>query len=388
MNDELHLNVSLLRRRVPNLTTAARAAGIRPATVSNLCTGKIPVGRAEVRTLAILASLANCSIDDLIIRGSGASMIETGIKVLDLLAPVVRGGTVGLVARHGVGQLVMLAELFYRVKQRGYKTILWEPQYDAGDRYNIKKGMEDVLPQADFICESLDEVSEQIALLGTECDVILGADREIVISGELLALRERLQEAGIRPLTVALVDTRFNAPDEEVPYGPLDTLLRFDVDLASRKFFPAVDPLASTSTVLEGAQLEAAHLMIQQRSKKLLATHLMIQQRAKKLLRRYRELRFLVDKQGVEKIPETDVQTYYRGERLEAFLTQPFYTAEPYTKKPGEWLTLQGTLDNVRRIMEIRPLLGEEAVFRKKHVHIYRSTDLWGHQVMNTNISQ
>lgn len=338
MNDELHLNVSLLRRRVPNLTTAARAAGIRPATVSNLCTGKIPVGRAEVRTLAILASLANCSIDELIIRGSGASMIETGIKVLDLLAPVVRGGTVGLVARHGVGQLVMLAELFYRVKQRGYKTILWEPQYDAGDKYNIKKGMEDVLPQADFICKSLDEVSEQIALLGTECDVILGADREIVISGELLALRERLQEAGVRPLTVALVDTRFNAPDEEVPYGPLDTLLRFDVDLASRNFFPAVDPLASTSTVLEGAQLEAAHLMIQQR--------------AKKLLRRYRELRFLVDKQGVEKIPETDVQTYYRGERLEAFLTQPFYTAEPYTKRPGEWLALQETLDSVRRIMD------------------------------------
>lgn len=338
MNDELHLNVSLLRRRVPNLTTAARAAGLRPATVSNLCTGKIPVGRAEVRTLAILASLANCSIDELIIRGSGAAMIETGVKVLDLLAPVVRGGTVGLVARHGMGQLVMLAELFHRVKQRGYKTILWEPQYDAEDKYDIKKGMEDVLPQADFMCKSLDEVSEQISSLGSECDVLLGADREIVISGELLALRERLQEAGVRPLTIALVDTRFNAPDEEVPYGPLDTLLRFDFDLASRGFFPAVDPLASTSTVLEGAQLEA--------------THLMIQQRAKKLLRRYRELRFLVDKKGVEKIPETDVQTYYRGERLEAFLTQPFYTAEPYRKKPGEWLTLQETLDSARRIMD------------------------------------
>jgi len=338
MNDDLQLNVSLLRRRVPNLTTAARAAGLRPATVSNLCTGKIPVGRAEVRTLAILASLANCSIDELILRGSGATMIETGVKVLDLLAPVVRGGTVGLVARHGMGQLVMLAELFYRAKQRGYKTILWEPHYEPEDKYDIKKGMVDVLPQADLICKSLEEASNQIASLGSECDVILGADREIVISGELLALRERLQEAGVRPLTVALVDTRFNAPDEEVPYGPLDTLLRFDFDLSTRGLFPAVDPLASTSTVLEGAQLEA--------------THLVIQQRAKKLLRRYRELRVLVDKQGLEKIPETDVQTYRRGERLEAFLTQPFYTAEPYTNKPGEWLTLQETLNSVRRIMD------------------------------------
>lgn len=339
MTDELQLNVSLLRRRVPNLTTAARAAGLRPATVSNLCTGKIPVGRAEVRTLVILASLANCSIDELVIRGSGATMIETGIKVLDLLAPVVRGGTVGLVARYGMGQLVMLAELFHRVKRRGYKTVLWEPQYDAEDKYQIKKGMEeDVLPQVDFKCKSLDEVYDQISFFHSECDVILGADREIVISGELLALRERLQEAGARPLTVALVDTRFNAPDEEVPYGPLDTLLRFDSDLASRRFHPAVDPVASTSTVLEGAQLEA--------------THLMIQQRAKKLLRRYRELRFLVEVQGVEKLPETDVQTYYRGERLEAFLTQPFYIAEPYTKKSGEWLTLQETLDSVRRVMD------------------------------------
>lgn len=55
--EDLQLNVPLLRRRVPNLTVAAKAAGLRPATVSNLCTGKIPVGRAEVRTLVILASI-------------------------------------------------------------------------------------------------------------------------------------------------------------------------------------------------------------------------------------------------------------------------------------------------------------------------------------------
>jgi len=339
MNDDLQLNVSLLRRRVPNLTTAARAAGLRAATVSNLCTGKIPVGRAEVRTIAILASLANCTIDELIIRGSGATMIETGVRVLDLLAPVVRGGTVGLVARHGMGQLVMLAELFYRVKQRGYQTVLWEPRYDVDDKYNIQKALAvDVQPYVDSVCGSLDDVYEQIIAFGSDCDVLLGADREIVVSGELLTLRERLQEAGTRPLTVVLVDTRFNAPDEEVPYGPLDTLLRFDSDLASRKFFPAVDPVVSTSTVLEGAQLEAAHLMIQQR--------------ARKLLRRYRELRFVVEKRGIDKLPESDAQTYVRGERLEAYLTQPFYTAEPYTGKNGEWLTLQETLDSVRRIMD------------------------------------
>jgi F-type H+/Na+-transporting ATPase subunit beta len=339
MNDDLQLNVSLLRRRVPNLTSAASAAGLRPATVSNLCTGKIPVGRAEVRTLAILASLANCSLDELIIRGSGVRMIETGVKVLDLFAPVVRGGTVGVVARHGLGQLVMLAELFCRVKKRGYTTVLWKPVLrEEEDQYQIQKGLEDVLPQSDWICDSLDAVYKQVSAYGAERDVVIGADRAVVMSGELLTLREQLREAGTRTPTVVLVDTRFEAPDEDVPYGPLDTLLHFDTDLASRSLFPAINPVASTSVVLEGAHLEAAHLMIQQR--------------ARKLLRRYRELRFLVDARGLDKLPDTDVQTYHRGVRLEAFLTQPFYTAEAYTGKSGEWLPLQETMDNVRHILD------------------------------------
>jgi F-type H+-transporting ATPase subunit beta len=331
MNEDLQLNVALLRRRVPNLTTAARAAGLRPATVSNLCTGKIPIGRAEVRTLVTLASIAGCSLDELIIRGSGVSMIETGIKVLDLFAPVVRGGTVGLVAGPGTGQIVLLGELFRRVKRRGYATVLWKPQHKADF-------IGDIEAEAEITCDTLDEVYDQIIHFRTERDVLLGADRSIVLSGELLTLRERLKESGARPATIALVDTRFEAPDEDVPYGPLDTLLRFDMDLSSRGLFPAIDPVISTSTVLEGAQLEA--------------THLTIQQRARKMLRRYRELRSVVHSRGWEKLPETDILTYRRGERLEAFLTQPFYVAEPFTKKPGESLTLQDTLDDVRRILD------------------------------------
>ena len=105
--ENIRLNVPLLRRRVPNLTSAAREVGLRPATVSNLCTGKIPVGRAEVRTIVALAELAQCSLDELILRGENVEMIETKIKTLDLFAPIVKGGTVGLVARPGMGQLVV-----------------------------------------------------------------------------------------------------------------------------------------------------------------------------------------------------------------------------------------------------------------------------------------
>lgn len=331
MSDDIQLNVPLLRRRVPNLTTAARTVGLRPATVSNLCTGKIPVGRAEVRTLVALASLAGCSIDELIIRGSGVNMIETGIKIIDLFAPIVRGGTVGLIARPGMGQLVLLSEFFYRMKQRGYKTIFWKPQDEV-------VGLDEVENEAEIICMNMEEVYEHIASYRTEYDVLLAVDRKVVLSGELFSLRERLEEVGTRPITTVLVDILGEAVDAEVPYGPLDTLLQFDIDLVTRKFYPAVDPIRSTSTILEGAHLEA--------------THLTLQQRARKLLRRYRELRYLVNARGLDTLTDNDILTYHRGERLEAFLTQPFYVAEQFTKIPGAWLTVQDTLDSIRNILD------------------------------------
>ncbi|WP_199621075.1 ATP synthase beta subunit C-terminal domain-containing protein [Paenibacillus alkalitolerans] len=331
MFDDIQLNVALLRRRVPNLTAAARAAGLRPATVSNLCTGKIPLSRAEVRTLATLAFLAGCTLDELVIKGNGAGMMETGIKALDLLAPIVRGGTVGLVARPGMGQLVLQAELLHRMRKRGFATVFWKPQETAPD-------IEGVEAEAETVCDTMEEVYAQISAAREERDVLLAADRSVVLSGELLALRERLQEAGTRPVTIVLADSRGEAPEQEAPYGPLDTLLQFDMDMAVRRMYPAVDPVVSTSTVLEGAHLEAVHQAIQQN--------------ARKLLRRYRELRPLVNVRGLDHLSEADAATYRRGERLEAFLTQPFYVAEPYTDIPGEWLPLQETLDGVRRVIE------------------------------------
>ena len=143
------------------------------------------------------------------------------------------------------------------------------------------------------------EVMTRIADLRDEKDVLLGVDRSKVLSGELLSLRERLKEAGARPITIALVDIKCEVADEEAAYGPLDTLWRFDSDLISRNIYPAIDPIVSTSTVLEGAYLDAVHLATQQR--------------ARKLLRRYRELKALITIQGFDKISELDSQLYKRG---------------------------------------------------------------------------
>ncbi|ACT03327.1 ATP synthase subunit B [Paenibacillus sp. JDR-2] len=333
MEEELQLNVPLLRRRVPNLTSAARTAGLRAATVSNLCTGKIPVGRAEVRTLVALATLAGCSLDELIIRGSGMRMIETGIKALDLLAPVVRGGTVGFVARPNMGQLVLLAEFMHRMNKRGYTTIFWDPGTDA-------PGISHVKEQSEFVLATRDDIDKQIVKLREEKDILLGVDRSTVLSGELFSLKESLKEAGARPITVALVDMAYAVADDSAAeaYGPLDTLWRFDSDLISRGIYPAIDPITSTSTISEGNYLDAAHLALQQR--------------ARKLLRRYRELRLIVTTHGLDKITDADSQLYKRGERLESYLAQPFFVSEPYTNKAGEWLSLYETLEDAKRILD------------------------------------
>lgn len=333
MIGELLLNVPLLRRRVPNLTVAAKSVGLRAATVSDLCTGKIPVGRAEVRTLVGLASLAGCTLDELILRGGVAGMIETGIKVIDLFAPLVRGGTAGCIARPGVGQQALLAEILRRLRdQRGFTTIVWLPR-------EPRPAPDELLPEATATGATLQEVADLITQTRAEHDVIVAVDREYVISGELLQLREQLQEPGSRPVTYALFDSMGETPDVEgAPYGPLDALWRFDIDLAVRGLWPAVDPLQSTSVLLESAQLEANHVMI--------AT------RARALLRRYQELRTLIPFRGLDRLPAADLERHQRGERLETFLTQPFYFAEPHTGRPGVWVPLPETLDGVRRILE------------------------------------
>jgi F-type H+-transporting ATPase subunit beta len=330
--EDISLNVPLLRRRIPNLTSAARSVGLRPATVSDLCTGKIPISRAEVRTLFALATLAKCSMDELILRGDKTKMIETGIKVLDLFSPLTKGGTIGLVARPGMGQLVLLSEMLYRLKKDGYTAILLMPE---GDPVELKNGLENVDV---IILHTIEEVYEEILRMGKGSEIALAADRSNVITGEIYNLQERLLDAGITSFLTFLVDLKGESVDEELPYGPLETLWRFDAELAARDMFPAINPFYSTSSILEGEHLDQFHFSTQQR--------------AKKLLRRYRELKTLVSIRGVNSLPASEVQTYNRGERLEAYLTQYFFVAEPYTGKEGKYVSIQDTLADVTKIVD------------------------------------
>jgi F-type H+/Na+-transporting ATPase subunit beta len=324
--DNLKLNVELLRQRVPNLTVAAASVGLRPATVSNLCTGKIPLSRAEVRTLVALAKLADCSVDELIIYSNEAEMVETGIKVIDLFAPLTNGGTIGFVARPGMGQLVLLAEIFHRMNLKGYNTFFLKPQEES-------PGLSDVIVETKYVCQSTQDAYREISQLGEKQNIFLAADRQTVITGEIYSLIEKLQEAGLK-VTTLLVDLRGEAMDELEPYGPLDSLWQFDAELISRKMYPAINPVYSTSILLEGSHLDKIHMQTQQH--------------ARKLLRRYREVRFLEK----DKMLAADKEIYQRGLRLEAYFTQPFLITEAFTKKQGTSVPLRTMVADVQRILK------------------------------------
>lgn len=323
--EDIRLNVPLLRKRVPNLTTAAKEVGIRPATVSNLCTGKIDLGKAEVKTLVGLAKLANCTVDELILRGEKMKMIETGIKALDFFAPIVKYGSTGIVARPGMGQLVIVAELLHRYQEQNLSTVFLVPSGSPAE-------LEGITELASYLTETIEETITKLKEIGKEA--VLVTDKSHMDSGALFEIQEQL---GHESLTTLLVDLSGEAVDDDFPFGPLETVWQLDADLAARHQYPALSPLHSTSSLLEDAQLDERHFQLRQRTQKV--------------LRRYRELRSLVQVRGLDKISEDDLATYRKGELLEAYFTQAFYTAEEFTGQKGQTVPLEQTLADVESIL-------------------------------------
>jgi len=213
----------------------------------------------------------------------------------------------------------------------GYTTVFWKPESED-TRLNC------VIDETNIICNTLEEVHEYMYSNQSDNDLLLIADRSVVLSGELFKLNKLMEELHQGEMTTILVDILGEAIDEDIPYGPLDTLVKFDVTLSRRGIYPSIDPIYSTSTMLEGERVRNEHLNVQQR--------------ARKLLRRYRELNILVNIQGEDILTGKDILTYKRGQRLEAFLSQPQYVVEDITGKNGRWVSLQDTLDDVKGILD------------------------------------
>jgi F-type H+-transporting ATPase subunit beta len=318
---------------------------------------------------------------------TSTELFETGIKVIDLLTPFVRGGKAGLFGGAGLGKTVILTELIARIASShgGYSvfagvgertregTDLWLEMQEAkiGDtgRSVIEQtcmvfGQMNEPPGARLrvalsaltMAEYFRDVTGKDTLLfvdnifrfsqaGSEVSALLGRMPSAVgyqptLATEMGALQERIASTTKGAITsVQAVYVPADDPTDPAPaaaFGNLDAFLYLERSISAKGIYPAVDPLASSSRILDPQYVGDRHYGIARN--------------VQTILQRYRELQDIIAILGVDELSEGDKQVVHRARRLERFLSQPFLVAEVFTGKPGEITPLEDTLRSFEEI--------------------------------------
>jgi F-type H+/Na+-transporting ATPase subunit beta len=316
-------------------------------------------------------------------------VFETGIKVIDLLTPFVRGGKAGLFGGAGLGKTVILTELIARIASAhgGYSvfagvgertregTDLWLEMQEAkigntgrhvieqtcmvfgqmneppGARLRVAlsaltmaeyfrdKSGSDTLLFIDNIFRFSQAGSEVSALLGRMPSAV---GYQPTLGTEMGALQERIASTSRGAITsVQAVYVPADDPTDPAPataFSQLDAFLYLERSISEKGIYPAVDPLASSSRILDPQYVGDRHYAIARR--------------VQGILQRYRELQDIIAILGVEELSEEDKQVVNRARRIERFLSQPFLVAEVFTGKPGEITPLRETIRSFEEICD------------------------------------
>ena len=313
---------------------------------------------------------------------SKTQMFETGIKVIDLLTPYVQGGKIGLFGGAGVGKTVLIQEMIQRVAQdhggvsvfagvgertREGNDLIHEME-DAGvlDKTAMVFGQMDEPPGTRLrvalsgltMAEYFRDVQNQDVLLfidnifrftqaGSEVSTLLGRMPSAVgyqpnLADEMGQLQERITSAGGHSITslqaIYVPADDYTDPAPATTFAHLDATTNLSRDIASRGLYPAVDPLASTSRILDPRYVGKDHYET--------AT------RVKIILQKNKELQDIIAILGVDELSEEDKVTVARARRIEQFLSQNTYMAEKFTGVPGSTVPLGETIEAFRRIAE------------------------------------
>jgi RNA polymerase sigma factor (sigma-70 family) len=280
-------------------------------------------------------------------RSSGP-LLETGIKALDLLAPLSRGGTARLSARGGVGLMVLLAELSRRLAHRGGRVVVvrWQERFyrvEDALRELRELGTDDISTMVLGRLADPTERREQALLTGWNVaealrddgrDVLLIVDVPPAGLPELESLRARhLAAVGPGSITLLVFDlvlpnTGFESPATAT--GDWDAYITFDLELARRGLFPAIDPLASTSRLLRDGIVHPQHARVAAQVRAMLEWS-------------------RAEHAAAPLAPEA-LST--RARRLEHYQTQPFFVAEPWTALPGESVAFDDTLADYSALVD------------------------------------
>ncbi|MDX2016130.1 MAG: F0F1 ATP synthase subunit beta [Planctomycetota bacterium] len=317
-------------------------------------------------------------------------VLATGIKVIDLLCPFVRGGKIGLFGGAGVGKTVIIQEMIARVAREfgGYSVFcgvgertregndLWremkEAEYidAAGQKAHVIDKVAMVFGQMNeppgarlrvalsglTMAEEFRDSSGKETLIfvdnvfrftqaGSEVSALLGRMPSAVgyqptLSTEMGELQERITSTSKGAITsvqaIYVPADDLTDPAPSTTFAHLDAFVVLARGIAEKGIFPAVDPLASTSRILDPGIIGERHYKVSRR----------VQQ----ILQRYKDLQDIIAILGVDELSEDDKQTVSRARKIERFLSQPFFVAQVFTGFPGIYTKLEDTLDSFERL--------------------------------------
>lgn len=315
-------------------------------------------------------------------QSTKTQIFETGIKVIDLLAPFVRGGKVGLFGGAGVGKTVLLMELIRNVAEESGGASVFagvgERTREGNDLYRemqesgvINKtalvfGQMNEVPGARLrvaltgltMAEYFrDEESKDVLLFidnifrfsqaGSEVSALLGRMPSAVgyqptLATEMGALQERITSTkkgsitSVQAIYVPADDITDPAP--ATTFSHLDSTIVLSRQLTELGIYPAVDPLASTSTALDPKIVGAEHYRVARE--------------IQKTLQRYTELQDIINILGMEELSENDKLIVMRARKIQRFLSQPFFVAETFTGRSGKFVKLEDTVKGFGEILD------------------------------------
>ncbi|TWU19608.1 F0F1 ATP synthase subunit beta [Allorhodopirellula heiligendammensis] len=320
---------------------------------------------------------------------TNTELFETGIKVVDLLTPFVRGGKAGLFGGAGLGKTVILTELIARIASShgGYSvfagvgertregTDLWLEMQDTEIGSTGRKVIEQTcmvfgqmneppgsrlrvalsaLTMAEYFRDTtgadtllfVDNIF-RFSQAGSEVSALLGRMPSAVgyqptLATEMGALQERITSTKKGAITsVQAVYVPADDPTDPAPataFGQLDAFIYLERSISEKGIYPAIDPLASNSRILDPQYVGDRHYTIARR--------------VQTILQRYRELQDIIAILGVDELSEEDKTIVHRARRIERFLSQPFLVAEVFIGKPGEITSLADTIRSFEEICD------------------------------------
>ncbi len=315
-------------------------------------------------------------------QSTKTEVFETGIKVIDLICPFIKGGKVGLFGGAGVGKTVLLQELIRNVAEVGGGVSVFagvgERTREGNDLYHEMKasgviaktalvfGQMNEVPgaRARVALSALtmaeyfrDEEGKNILLFidnifrysqaGSEVSTLLGRMPSAVgyqptLASEMAELQERITSTkkgsitSVQAIYVPADDITDPAP--ATTFSHLDSTIVLSRGLTEIGIYPAVDPLASSSSALDPKLVGEEHYNVARE--------------VQKTLQRYKELQDIIAILGIEELSETDRKTVDRARKIQRFLSQPFFVAEAFTGRAGKYVSLANTIKSFREILD------------------------------------